>query len=100
MGAGDDQDVRILSKSASFPICLPRAQPSSASAESPICEPRPLETTVLLSPRTTGTMAEQRTLAFLFAVGKFTIRAIVSERVLSARSLRVLNVCSVLSIKG
>lgn len=54
MGARDDQAVRILSKSANFPICLPRAQPSSASAESPICEPWPLETTVLLSPRTTG----------------------------------------------
>lgn len=47
-----------------------------------------------------GTMAGQHTLAFLFTVGKFTIRAIVSERVLSARLLRVLNVCSVLSIKG
>ena len=54
VGAGDAQDVRLLSKPANFPSCLPRAQPSSASAEWPICEPRPRETTVLLSPRTTG----------------------------------------------
>jgi hypothetical protein len=94
--AEDDEDVRFQNKSANFPIHLSRAQPSSVSAKWPICEPWLLGTKSCYLLVELGTAAEQCTLAFLLAAGKFTISAIVpaSVRVHYCFKLLMSAVCS------
>lgn len=96
----DDQDVRFLNKSANFPIHLPRAQPNSASAEWPICKPWLLETKVLLSLHRTGHNCRVMHTSILVSSWQVHNQRNCFWKCASALLLHVINVYSVLGIKG